>query len=119
MRVKADLLPWCSGLHSGSPQSGIRDGCSSLSAETQRTDPSTSQNLASCRCLHNPEAPLGTPPGGTGSTGLAEGSAAYLLRTISIGTPGFTMAIFMDSLPTSTDITARGSAAGGGGGKRR
>lgn len=26
-----------------------------------------------------------------------------------MGTPGFTMAIFIDSLPTSTDITATGS----------
>lgn len=28
-----------------------------------------------------------------------------------MGTPGFTMAIFIDSLPTSTDITATASAA--------
>lgn len=33
-----------------------------------------------------------------------------MLRTISIGTPGFTMAIFTDSLPTSTDITATAPA---------
>lgn len=30
----------------------------------------------------------------------------HLLRTISIGTPGFTIAIFIHSLPKSTDITA-------------
>lgn len=30
----------------------------------------------------------------------------YLLRTISIGTPGFTIAIFIHSLPRSTDMTA-------------
>lgn len=30
----------------------------------------------------------------------------HLFRTISIGTPGFTMAIFIHSLPRSTDMTA-------------
>lgn len=30
----------------------------------------------------------------------------HLFKTISIGTPGLTMATFMDSLPRSTDITA-------------
>lgn len=33
-------------------------------------------------------------------------SYAYLLRTISIGTPGFTIAIFIHSLPRSKDMTA-------------
>lgn len=30
----------------------------------------------------------------------------HLFRTISIGTPGFTIAIFIHSLPRSTDMTA-------------
>lgn len=34
----------------------------------------------------------------------------YLLRTISMGTPGLTIAIFIHSLPRSTDITATESA---------
>lgn len=33
-------------------------------------------------------------------------SCTHLLRTISIGTPGFTIAIFIHSLPRSTDMTA-------------
>lgn len=35
----------------------------------------------------------------------------HLLRTISIGTPGFTMAIFIHSLPRSTDMTATVTAS--------
>ena len=31
----------------------------------------------------------------------------YVLRTISIGTPGFTKPIFINSLPKSIDITAK------------
>ena len=31
---------------------------------------------------------------------------SHLLRTISIGTPGFTIAIIIHSLPRSTDMTA-------------
>ncbi len=31
----------------------------------------------------------------------------YLFRAISIGIPGFTIAIFINSVPRSTDITAR------------
>lgn len=34
----------------------------------------------------------------------------HLLRTISIGTPGFTIAIFIHSLPRSTDMTATDTA---------
>lgn len=36
-------------------------------------------------------------------------SKTYLFNTISIGTPGFTIAIFIHSLPKSTDITATDS----------
>lgn len=35
-----------------------------------------------------------------------EDTYTHLLRTISIGTPGFTIAIFIHSLPRSTDMTA-------------
>lgn len=55
------------------------------------------------------EAPRGTSA--VSARGRAGGAAAYLFKTISIGTPGFTMAIFIDSLPTSTDITATDPAA--------
>ncbi len=34
----------------------------------------------------------------------------HLLRTISIGTPGFTIAIFIHSLPRSMDMTATETA---------
>lgn len=37
--------------------------------------------------------------------------STHLLRTISIGTPGFTMAIFIHSLPRSTDMTATVTAS--------
>lgn len=37
-------------------------------------------------------------------------SYTHLLRTISIGTPGFTIAIFIHSLPRSTDMTATDTA---------
>lgn len=68
------------------------------------------QPLKNAHVSRSPPPPCAFPQL-TAARRCARRTASYLFRTISIGTPGFTMAIFMDSLPMSTDITASGSAA--------